>query len=120
MEERAQLRELSVGRVEAFGQRDELGGDTVRRHLARVARDLAEAPLDPRALGVERERLCVAVRKRRSIVSRLGAPAPVSGILSSSPISSRSGGMTLDYPAAGREPEWAARPIFQSRTTHRT
>jgi hypothetical protein len=44
----------------------------------------------------------------------------LSGILSNSAISSRSGGMTFDYPPARREPEWAARPIFQNRATHRT
>src|SRR4051794_3606034 len=61
-EERAKALELSVGGLERFREPGEL---SEARLPSCVSRDLAEPTLDPRALGLERKHLGVAVRQRR-------------------------------------------------------
>src|SRR5581483_3604314 len=60
-EQAAEPRELAVRRREAASDRRQLGADTV----AACAGDLAEAPLEAPPLGLEGERLRVAVGQRR-------------------------------------------------------
>jgi hypothetical protein len=58
-EERAQPRQLAVGVDQARAE----GADLVADVPAALARDLADAPLQPPALGFERERLRIALRE---------------------------------------------------------